>query len=104
MRSIPFRNVREYYERLQPHGYWFSSKTMKLFGCRLPTVAFETTAGLLFISSELDFHGERRYYNVRRQKLTGDIETLGKFNDFRTRQEAKNYIHQLHEGKISATN
>ena len=95
MKTIPFSDVREFYHRNNPDGHWFDPDTLRFFGSRLPSVAYETTAGLLFISSELDFDRVRRYYNVRRQKVNGDIETVGKFNDYRTRAEALNAIREL---------
>ena len=98
MKTIEFSNVREYYERARPEGPWFDAGTLRLFGCRLPKVAYETQAGLLFVSSELDFSGDRRYYNVRRQLVNGDIETVGRFNDYRTRAEAMAAIRNLDHG------
>jgi hypothetical protein len=97
MKKIDFSEVREYYERTRPEGHWFDAKTLKFFGSRLPSIAYETNAGLLFISSELDFNRERRYYNVRRQEVNGDIKTVGTFNSYRTRAEALNAIKELHK-------
>ena len=99
--TIDFDDVRDFYHRNQPDGHWFDQKTLKFFGSRLPKVAYETNAGLLFISSELDFNHERRYYNVRRQTVSGKIETVGQFNSYRTRAEALNAIRQLHRGEQS---
>jgi hypothetical protein len=98
MKTIPFSDVREYYQRMFPVGNWFDKSAMKFFGTKLPTVAFETTAGILFITSEQDADKTRRYFNVRRQRVSGVIEQVGKYNDFRTRAEAKNYVAQLDKG------
>ena len=98
MKSIPFQEVRDYYERTRPEGHWFDRDTLRFFGSRLPKVAYETNAGLLFISSELDFDRARRYFNVRRQSVDGDIKTAGKFNEYRTRAEALNAIRNLDKG------
>lgn len=98
MKTIDFDDVRAYYHRNRPDGHWFDAKTLKFFGSRLPSIAYETNAGVLFISSELDFNRERRYYNVRRQGVDGDINTVGKFNDYRTRAEALAAIRQLDKG------
>lgn len=98
MKTIPFQNVIEFYERARPAGHWFDAKTLRFFGSRLPKVAYLTNAGVLFISSELDFDRVRRYYNVRRQKVNGDIETVGKFNEYRSRAEALNAARQLDKG------
>jgi hypothetical protein len=97
--TIPFQNVREFYAQMQPNGYWFDAKTIKFFGSRLPKVAYATDAGLLFISSELDYDHERRYYNVRRQTVDGDIKTVGQFNAYRTRAEAMNAVRALHQSE-----
>lgn len=97
MKTIPFSNVREFYARNRPDGHWFDADTVRFFGSRLPSIAYETNAGVLFISSELDFDRERRYYNVRRQKVNGDIDTIGKFNEYRSRAEALNAIRNLHK-------
>jgi hypothetical protein len=98
MKTIDFSDVREYYERNRPAGHWFDAGTLRLFKCRLPKIAYETTRGVLFISSEADYTGERRYYNVRRQLVDGDIVTLGQFNAYRTRAEAFNAVRQLDKG------
>lgn len=94
MKSIPFSDVLEY-DALLPNSKFFKPETLKFFKSRLPNVAYETNAGVLFITSEADYTGERRYYNVRRQKVTAQIETVGKFNDYRTRAEALNAIKEL---------
>lgn len=96
LKTIPFSNVLDYYERKQPDGHWFDRDTLRFFGSRLPSIAYETNAGLLFITSERDFDGQRRYYNVRRQTVDGHIKTVGPFNEYRTRAEALNAIKQLH--------
>ena len=54
IKTVDFDEVREYYERNRPAGHWFDKDTLKFWGCRLPKVAYETNAGMLFISSELD--------------------------------------------------
>jgi len=91
MKTIPFSDVREYYERTRPDGQWFSANTMKFFKSRLPKVAYETPAGVLFISSEQGPLGVRKY-TVRRQKVDGFIETIGEFNSYRTRKSALDAI------------
>jgi hypothetical protein len=60
MKTIPFSDVREFYQRTHPDGHWFDTATLRFFGSRLPSIAYETTAGVLFISSELDFDRVRR--------------------------------------------
>jgi hypothetical protein len=95
MKTIDFSDVRDYYERQQPDGHWFDTGTKKFFGCRLPKVAYSTNEGVLFVSSELNFDGSRRYYTVRRQTVVGDITTVGEFQQYKTRAEAIAAIKEL---------
>jgi hypothetical protein len=37
---------------------------------------------------------------VRRQKATGDIDTVGKFNDYRSRAEAINAIREINRAGL----
>lgn len=93
--TIPFEEVRKFYARKQPNGYWFSPNTMRLFRARLPRVAYETNAGVLFITSEENRSGERRY-TVRRQLPNGDIITVGEFQGYPTRAAALAEVKRLH--------
>ena len=93
--TIPFEKVREFYTRNQPNGHWFSSNTMRLFRTRLPRIAYETNAGVLFVTSEENSSGDRRY-TIRRQLYNGDIVTVGKFHSFPTRSAALTEIKRLH--------
>ena len=88
MQTIPFSDVVDYYHRQQPDGHWFDAGTKKFFGCRLPKVAYQTGDGLLFITSENNFDGSRRFYTVRRQSVSGDIKTVGEFQQYKTRADA----------------
>lgn len=93
--AIPFEEVREFYTRNQPNGYWFSSNTMRFFRTRLPRVAYETNAGVLFITSEKHPSGDRRY-TIRRQLYNGDIVTVGELYGYPTRAAALAEIKRLH--------
>ena len=92
--TIPFKEVREFYARNQPNGHWFSPNTMRFFRTRLPRIAYETNAGVLFISEE-SLSGDRRY-TIRRQLYNGDIVTVGEFRGFPTRKAALAEIKRLH--------
>jgi hypothetical protein len=95
MKTIPFSEVREFYERNQPDGHWFDAGAIRFFKTRLPKVAYETNAGLLFITSEIDPSGNKRY-SVRRQAVSGDINTVGDFHSHATRAAALAAIKRLH--------
>ena len=97
MKSVPFSEVREYYERTQPNGHWFDRSALLFFNSRLPKVAYETNAGLLFITSETNPSNETRY-SVRRQDVTGTINTVGEFHSYRTRADALAVVRNLDKG------
>jgi hypothetical protein len=95
MNTIPFTEVREFYERNNPDGHWFDAGAIRFFKTRLPKIAYETNAGLLFITSEVNPSGDKRY-SVRRQAVSGDIKTVGEFHLYKTRDAALAEIKRLH--------
>jgi hypothetical protein len=99
MKSIPFSNVREFYTRNNPDGHWFDSDTMRFFKTKLPTVAYEGDAGVLFVTSEVDPSGVRAY-SVRRQNVDGTIKTVGAFHSYKTSAAAKAAIAELHKPSV----
>lgn len=99
LKTIDFSEVRDYYFRQNPDGHWFDTGTLKYFGSRLPKIAYETEAGILFISSEWNFDKTQRRFTVRQQRVSGDIKSVADgFNAYRTRAEALSAIKQLHKG------
>ena len=97
--TIDFADVRDYYFRQNPNGHWFDTGTLKCFGSRLPKIAYETEAGVLFISSEWNFNKTQRRFTVRQQRVSGDIKSVaGGFQAYRTRAEALAAIKELHKG------
>ena len=95
MNTIPFTEVREFYDRNVPEGHWFDAGAIRFFKTRLPKIAYETNAGLLFITSEVNPSGDKRY-SVRRQAVSGDINTVGEFHFHKTRAAALAEIKRLH--------
>lgn len=98
MKSIPFHQVTEFYSRNQPDGHWFDAANCRFFKTVLPRVAYETTAGVLFITRETNPSDETRF-SVRRQKVNGTIETVGDFHNYTTQSAAKAAITALNEGE-----
>jgi hypothetical protein len=94
MKSIRFSEVRDFYQRNQPDGHWFDRDSMRFFKTKLPSVAYETTAGVLFVTSEVDPSGVKAY-TVRRQKVNGGITTVGDFHCFTTAAAARAEIKRL---------
>ena len=98
MNTISFQNVRDYYDRNQPDGHWFDAGSMKFFKTKLPDVAYETAAGILFITSEVNPSGVKAY-SIRRQHVDGSIKTVGEFHSYRTSASALKAIKALHNGQ-----
>lgn len=96
MKTIPFINVRQFYDQMIPDGTWFSPGNIKFFKTKLPKVAYATDAGLLFITSEVNPSGEKRY-SIRQQKVSAEIKTVGPFHFYPTRQAAIAEIKRLHK-------
>lgn len=96
--KIPFQNIRTFYAQMRPDGHWFDAATMRFFKTRLPRVAYATNAGILFITSEVNPSGVKRY-SIRRQGVDGDINTVGEFHGYISRQAAEADIKRLHAGQ-----
>jgi len=95
MKTIQMSEVKEFYARSNPNGHWFDRDTVRFFKTKLPRVAYEGNAGVLFVTSETDPSGETAY-SVRRQLPNGDIETVGKFHSYKTSADARAAIKSLH--------
>jgi hypothetical protein len=94
--TVGFAEVREFYARTHPEGYWFEPASMRFFKTKLPAIAYETAAGLLFITSEVNPSGEKRY-SIRRQEADGNINTVGEFHSFGSRATALAEVNRLHK-------
>lgn len=94
MKSIPFSYVRQYYANHQPTGHWFDRGTMDFFKTLTPANAYETSAGVLFVTRETNPSGEKAY-TVRRQHVSGSIDTVGEFHSFKTGALARAEIKRL---------
>lgn len=68
-------------------GYhFFDKETMKFWGCKIESPLYKN---MCFVTSELDFSGERRYYNVRQfNPETCHINTIGQFNLYTKKEQA----------------
>lgn len=95
IKSIPFSQVREFYDRNQPTGTWFEPGSMRFFKTRLPRVAYELdTGGVYFVTRETSPRGINAY-TVRRQMPDGDIDTVGEFHAYPTPAAARAAIRSL---------
>jgi hypothetical protein len=94
MKTIRFTEVREFYARNQPDGHWFDADSMRFFKTKLPEIAYESDAGIHFITSEVNPSGVKAY-TVRRQLPDGQINTVGEFHSYKTRAAAAAAIRWL---------
>lgn len=85
----PINEIIKEYLELKPGGHWFSKDTMRFFSSRLPDYAYLKGDNAYFITSEKDFSGSNRFYTIREfNRNTGEIETIGDFNNM-TKTEAR---------------
>jgi hypothetical protein len=74
------------------NGYWFNKRTMRFFGSRIlwQTLTPITSDRFLFVTREWSgFYDETPRYSVREWSPSNGVDTLGKFNGYETRNEAK---------------
>lgn len=89
MKTIPFTEVREFYQRMRPEGHWFDKDTLRFFKSKLPASAYELrTGGIYFVTRETNPSGVSAY-SVRRQTVAGDIATVGDFHSYPTAAAAR---------------
>jgi len=71
-------------------GYWFSPDTMRFFRCRIES---KLIRGKFFVTSEQAGDDHPRLYSIRKYNPeTHDIDTVGDFQAFKTRQDALDAI------------
>lgn len=86
--KVSMETIKATYSNLNPEGHWFDKGTMRFFNCRLPSIGYTKGDKYYFISSEKNM-GYNRAYTIRElDRNTGDIETIGSFNEM-TRVEAR---------------
>ena len=73
--------------------HFFDKDTMSFFGSKIETDLYPND---MFVTSEDDFFGEKRYYSVRKfDRETSEILDIGKFQAYKTKAEAIAVINQL---------
>lgn len=96
MKEIRIEEVKEANKK---HGFhYFSKKTMRFFSSRVSDRAYKVGNKAYFITSEKNTHSIRgghttlnpRKYSIRLIDLTtGNITTVGEFQEFDSKREAK---------------
>lgn len=82
------------------NGHWFDADTKRFFSSRVSDTAYNNEQGKsYFVSSERDTFRNRqpkRLYTVRVQDHeTGDIDTVGEFQGYKTRYQAHKAAREL---------
>lgn len=65
---------------------FFREDTLEFFGSKILNKVY---GGRFFVTSELNFEGNERYYTLRVADIDGDIDTVGEFNQYPTEWAAK---------------
>jgi len=87
-------DIREV-ERAHP-GHWFDVDTMKFFSSRVAQTATVKDGKAYFVSSEQYDRRSPRLYSVRVCDMaTGEIDTVGEFQEYETSSQARAAITKL---------
>lgn len=102
MKTIPMREIRDFYQRNRPDGHWFDADTMRFFKTKLPENGYElSTGGVYFVTRETNPSGVSAY-TVRRQLHNGDIKTVGEFHKYKTAAAARAAIKEIEVMGVAA--
>ena len=77
--------------------YWFTADTMRFFNCRISELCWKIKDKIYFISSEKQSEKYDRLYTIRLCLIDGEIKTIGKFQEYKTKNEARNIIKRILE-------
>ena len=89
----PFDTIDDVKSANSRAGYkWFTPDTLRFFASRPSKIVYGHG---LFVSSELDFDGTTRRYTVRLALPTGEIETVGEFQQFATSGQAHAFARKV---------
>lgn len=87
--AITLSKARKIYEG--SGGNFFTKQTMNYWGTRIASGLY---ANRCFITSEYDYTGEYRFFNVRQfSEDYTKIRTVSEFNKLTTKQQAVSIVH-----------
>lgn len=92
-----FENISQIKKLNEAIGHhWFSDDTMRFFSCEvLPTIY----GGKYFISSEEDTYcNYERKFTIRIAYANGNIDTVGKFQEYETAEQAIEAVTEIVRG------
>ena len=84
-----FKNITEVKKANKDKGqHFFSKDTLAFFGSKVYPELYTVAGRQFFLTSEDNFNRTERGYTIREAMLDGDIETLGEFLQFATKEQA----------------
>ena len=93
MKIIPISEIKELNQKAG--NYWFEPDTLRFFKSRLDKYAYKKGNKAYFVSSEQSPYGSRMY-SVRVADLkTGNINTVGDFMKYGSRESALKEIKKI---------
>lgn len=92
--EVSMRDVTDAYDK--NGGHFFDDGTMRFFKSRTPQYAIRQGQYFYFITSEKFDYDSPRLYTIRCMcEKCGSITTLGNFQEYSTRTEAKTHLRQI---------
>lgn len=105
MKTLPTTNVitKKYHHCLENFiythkGYFFSKDTMRFFNSKVYSCLYEDR---FFITSEKQSYNHDRTYSIRLLCPSDSIETIGNFQEFKTKKQAENFIRKYLSKEIA---
>jgi hypothetical protein len=84
-----FNNITEVKAANKNKGqHFFSKDTLAFFGSKVYPELYTVAGRQFFITSEDNFNRTKKGYTIREVMPDGDIETLGEFLEYETKEQA----------------
>lgn len=94
------RRISIYHVKWTTKGHWFDKDAMRFFRSRVATFALLHNGKAYFTSSEQFNDESPRLYSVRVCTMeTGDINTIGEFQQYKTADAARRAIARIIKAK-----
>jgi hypothetical protein len=96
-RKVKVLTIKDIKELNRKHGqHWFSPSTMRYFNSRVPLDNTRLINNEFFITSERFSYDHPREYSIRRWSgREKNIDTIGEFGAFKSRQQAMRKLKEL---------
>jgi len=104
MNKVSMDDIKEKYQELNPEGHWFDEDTMRFFDCKLPENGYIDGDDIYFITGERDTYmgrQPRHLYTVRRMDSEGDIDSVSKFQEFKSLMKAERALNNILNGDVT---